>query len=311
MPLKHAQETRLVFLLGFAIALAGITCAVLPPLPSGIVPWVVAMIVAVLYPMLLSGMLRRNRADNTFRRLHWFPAGMLLLWFVLQGGAMFFPDLAIFAAWYAWGWTLPLVVLGFFLLLVFCLQVIRQRVVRILLLALLFVPFATGALVTEQQGIDLPARVTAFVNAHRGDVLALLPQWGSGSVSSAPSDLIAGNAVSSSISEDTNLDPSDDPQEERWRASLRALKERMDRVMMERWNNTGADSSVSSTEGTGSLIAVEPTPPAPEPEPTITDTVTDPTHLPASGMELGFLVVTLIGSYSAAVHGRAKKRFLA
>jgi hypothetical protein len=302
MPLKHAHETRLVFLLGLAIVLAGVVCAVLPPLPGGIVPWVGAFIVSLIYPALLSPTLRSNRADNTFRRLHWFPAGMLLLWFVLQGGALFFAELAFTALWYTWGWTLAFVALGFFFLVFFCLKVIRQRGLRIFLLALLFVPFATSALIAEQKDFDLSERATAFWNERATNVLALLPSWGSGSLSSESPDIIAENGAASSLAEGTNLDPSEDPGEERWRASLRALKERMDRVQDSFF---GTGSTVDTGTGSG-LIATET-----EPDPTITDTETDPTHLPESGMGIGFLVITLLGGYSATMHGRARKLLLA
>ena len=88
MPLKHFTETFLVVVLGAVIALTGLLTATLPNLPDGALPWAVLFILSVVYPLSLYSLFQRRRADNTFRNLHWFPAGMLLVWLMLQGAVL-------------------------------------------------------------------------------------------------------------------------------------------------------------------------------------------------------------------------------
>ncbi len=308
MPLKHAQETRLVVALGIAIAMAGIAIALLPPLPAGMLPWVVLFLGALLYPVLLSPMLRRNRADNVFRRLHWFPAGMLILWFALQEAAIVLPSTAFLASLYAWGWTIGVVALGFFLLFVYCLQVIRQRLARMVLLALFFIPYATGAFVAERQQIDLRPRILTLLPEQ--GLLADLMKWGN-AVSSIPAGDQQGSS-SSALAEDTNLAPSEDRGEERWRASLRAFKDRMERALAGRGESGSTVSSSAVLVGT-----VETGVPAPDGdatvsssgmEPVVISADTIPESLPSSGMDLSALMLAGLAGYSATLHVRARQR---
>jgi len=163
MPLKHGQETWLVFFLGIAMVAAGITAATLPPLPAGAMQWGGAFLLSFLYSLLLHPMLREHRADYAFRLLHWVPMWILLLWLVLQLIGLFVADLEFVVRWMTWGWALPLVTLGFFLLFVFCVRVLRRRRFRVTLLALLFLPFAVLAILSEQPDINFNHRIVAAV----------------------------------------------------------------------------------------------------------------------------------------------------
>ncbi|KKW38624.1 MAG: hypothetical protein UY85_C0027G0001 [Candidatus Peribacteria bacterium GW2011_GWB1_54_5] len=74
MPLKHTTETLLVFLLGTATVVTGIIIPSLTAPDMGIAPWAIVFVLAIAYPLALSGLFRRNRADYAFRLLHWMPA---------------------------------------------------------------------------------------------------------------------------------------------------------------------------------------------------------------------------------------------
>ena len=141
MPLKHATETLLVFVLGLLIVLMGVAVAFLPPLPQGIWLWLAAFVIAVGYPVALSPLLRSRRADYAFRLLQWFPLLLLAVRFGLDLLLSFLPDAHWLVRLYTWGWTLPGVVIGIALLVVFCLRVIRQRIPRMQLLAATLLPF--------------------------------------------------------------------------------------------------------------------------------------------------------------------------
>ena len=103
MPLKHATETFLVFLLGAVILLTGLLLSTLPDLPAGAVPWTILFVLSILYPLALFALFRRRRADHAFRLLHWFPALMLLLWLGVEIVALEVPRAYSFIGWYTWG----------------------------------------------------------------------------------------------------------------------------------------------------------------------------------------------------------------
>jgi len=179
MPLKHGQETRLVFFLGVAIVAAGVAIATLPPLPEGALQWSGAFLISFLYPLLLHPLLRKHRADYAFRMLHWMPMWILIIWLVLQLIGLFISGLSFLVLWVSWGWALPLVTLGFFSLFVFCMHVIRCRKLRVTLLALTFLPFAVLAILSEQSDIDFNRKIVATVwNAPMWEMLEQAPEMG-------------------------------------------------------------------------------------------------------------------------------------
>ena len=207
MPLKHSTETFLVILLGVVIALTGVVMGLLPPLSSSVVPWLVAFILAVAYPLVLYPLFRSRRADNPFRLLHFVPAILLLLWLVLDLASPYALFLGTLRFLYTWGWALAAVIVSFVLIALYCLDVIRQRTSRLSLLVILLVPFVAFAMTAERN--YWPQRA-AF---------ALWPNLG-----------ISGDPIAAVPEDLRNLEPSDDPDEERWRAQLRRMERRNERL---------------------------------------------------------------------------------
>ncbi|MDD3896949.1 MAG: hypothetical protein PHU04_03860 [Candidatus Peribacteraceae bacterium] len=304
MPLKHGHETRLIFLLGVVFIATGIMVSLLPPLPSGLGPWTVLFLLSVLYSVLLYPTFRRNRADNAFRKLHWFPALMLLFWLFLQGAMLLFDGVAAVSRIFAWGWSLPAVTVGFFLLFVFCLQVIRQRARRILLLALLFVPYAVMGFLAEQPQFTVNQRLAALLWDHA--------IWSVGSGQSG-ANLVAQNGSQSSAA--LNLDPSSDPGEERWREALRAFQRRMQGTVsfgsVETGATAGGSQSAAVSVGEQAVPQVPAFPPSLQRGGTgahLREVASKPNGLPESGFGFGAFALTLVGGYCATLHARAKRR---
>ncbi|MFA6038927.1 MAG: hypothetical protein WCV62_06800 [Candidatus Peribacteraceae bacterium] len=150
MPLKHLTETLLVFTLGIAIVVTGILLPTLPPLPQGIVPWLIMLFLTLAYPVALYPFLRRNRADYAFRFLHFAPATMAIFWLLLQMISLRVPSAGSVLRGYLFAWTLPGVAVSFLLLALFILHVIRRRETRLTLLAFLFLPFLLLSTVSER-----------------------------------------------------------------------------------------------------------------------------------------------------------------
>jgi hypothetical protein len=211
MPLKHFTETVLVVVLGGAVLLTGAIVGILPPLSQSIIPWLIAFILSLVYPLALYPMLRSRRADYPFRVLHFAPAFMLLLWLALDLLASVLPGAWFFRSLVVWGWAAIIVLVMFLLLAAFCLQVIRQRTSRLTFLAILLVPFiAFGVLSEHYRWRDQVAS-------------AVWPRLGIGSgtiVAAVPDDL-------------RNTQPSQNPDEEQWRAQMRRMDRRNERLKTE------------------------------------------------------------------------------
>lgn len=141
MPLKHNTETLLVFLLGLFTIIIGALIASVPVLPAGIAAWSIVFALSLFYPFLLYPLFRRDRADYVFRMLHFGPAAVVLLWLFVQVVSLRLPRALILSSWLTWTLAALPVASLFFLLELFCLSVIRQRVKRTALLVVLFVPF--------------------------------------------------------------------------------------------------------------------------------------------------------------------------
>lgn len=156
MPLKHSTETLLTFLLALLIVLAGVASALLPPFATSPITWGALLVVAALYPIVLTPLFRARRADNTFRLLHALPFVLLLGALKLQLLSQWRPSLQRALTWYTWGWSLIPVALALFVLLLFCLRIMRQRGVRSTALLSLFVPFAVLAVFSEEQRTPVP-----------------------------------------------------------------------------------------------------------------------------------------------------------
>lgn len=150
MPLKHTTETLLIILLAAALVLTGFVLSILPPLSVSIIPWTVAFVVSLLYPLSLYPMFKERRADYEFRIFHFAPAALLLLWMILDLLGSAFPLVAFLLSWFTWGWALPVIFLLFLLLAWFCFKVLRQWIGRLIMIGLIFLPFLLLGILNEQ-----------------------------------------------------------------------------------------------------------------------------------------------------------------
>ncbi len=279
MPLKHSTETWLVVFLGIAIMVAGIACAVLPALTYAPLLWAILFALSIAYPLSLYPLFKERRADYEFRMLHFVPAGMLVLWLLLQLLTLAIPAVAILTSFFVWGWSLPLVILSFAALTWFCLHVIRQRQQRLTFLAVALALFLGIAIAGET--FKWPEQIASIL---------------SGSSSSTSSVPVIAGADSSAGS--SNLGKSDDPSEEKLRVTLRRMerrKERLAELADDPLVVRGAIDGVLMASSQGSVIAAVPS-------------KTTPPHLTSSGMETQAFILAVIALYCGLLHQRAKNR---
>lgn len=287
MPLKHSTETRLVFLLGLMIVLAGAAAAFLPPLSVRVVPWAIAFIISIIYPLALYPLFKERRADYEFRALHFVPALMLLLWLTIDILAGLKPQWQAVQAWVTWGWSVLIVLVAFVLLALFCLRVIRQRWPRMALLFAVLLPFLFISQLSERMQWDEQMAM----------ILWNIQGSGTGN------DVIAGTTSG-------NLAPSDDEQEEQWRAQLRRMERRRERLE-ENGTGTVASHSVSSVSGAKSaaIIAAGGIPKTSASSVKGAKSSKAPPRLPSSGFGSEALALTMMGLFTATMHRRAMKKF--
>lgn len=289
MPLKHATETFLVILLGAAIAVTGLLIATLPALPAGGLPWGILFGAAVLYPAALTPLFRERRADTVFRWLHGFPALMLLLWFAIEGMSLSIPQIGRLQPLYVWGWTLPLVTVGFLGLLMYCWSVLRRRGPRMLLLLALFVPYCVGG-VLSAQGRRWEGDLAAVL--WRGDWWQV---FGPGAaIPAGHRDLVRGTGSGTG---EKNLPLSEDLGEESWRERLRVAEQRSarasERIALRRSSSPVGGSGVAGSSSSS---------------PQWMQASSRPAHLPTSGGPLEMLAVTILALYTGTLHHRARQR---
>ncbi len=277
MPLKHHTETALIIVLAGLILLTGVLVSTLPLLPIGLVPWGIVFLATLLYPLAVYPLLKRNRADYEFRILHFAPAVIALLWFLIQIASLKSPWLLRFGHWYTWGHSFFPVTVALVLLAAFCLQVIRRRVPRLATMVSLFALFLVLAAVTESG-----ARVDSVL----ADVL-----WNTSTETGA----IAGTQTSSTAvvvlkpGSGKNLAQSHDSEEEAWRARLRAVEAQSS-------SRTSSSKALASLTGSGSSKSSRPI---------LTE---KPHRLPGSGFGMELLTPLFMAGYLGTVHRRAKKR---
>ncbi|MDD5041331.1 MAG: hypothetical protein PHX87_03610 [Candidatus Peribacteraceae bacterium] len=288
MPLKHATETFLVFLLGVVILLTGLLLPTLPDLPAGALPWAILFAISVLYPLSLFALFRRRRADHAFRLLHWFPALMLLLWMGIEVVALELPRALMVVSFYTWGWTLSAVTVAFILLLSYCLQVVRRRVPRVTLLLLAFIPFVGGALASQQ---------TTHWDRQLASVL-----WGGEWLTQLEGKEFLGVRLAGRLPTQQNLSASSDAGEESWREKLRQAEQRRKEAREARLAGSSSLSASSlialvassqSSAGTGTELK---------------EVKTMPAKLPSSGPEVGAFIFLMLAGYTAVLHDRARRR---
>ena len=277
MPLKHATETFLVFLLGLILVITGITMALLPPLYVSFVPWLIAFVLSLLYPLLLYPLLKARRADYSFRLLHFLPSLLLLVWFLLE----FSPETSLLTRlhrMYLWGWALPVIAVGFILLAAFCIDVIRERRGRLTLLALLFIPFAAAAVASEQFGWN--AQIASLI-AH-------------------PRMFFASGTGSTLTAQQSS--------EDRLKMELTRMERRRERL------ESDVVSSLQVSPARGGALQPLPSPrvtsrSAPQARPELAQSSSSPTRLTKSGPELNALIVAFLAAYCGVIHLRAKRRY--
>jgi len=291
MPLKHFTETFLIVVLGAIIALTGLLVATLPPLPHGALPWVILFVLSVAYPLSLHSMFQKRRADNLFRNLHWFPAAMLLAWLLIQGvvlGSTVNPDQV---QWYTWAWSLPAVVIGFVVIIMFCLKVIRRRVPRLAFLAAILVPFTALALVSEY-GPHFEDEITAMI-------------WDNSFMKTSDTGFLTA-WMKTGTGAEKNLEPSDNKEEEEWREHLRMQQRREERIAG-RLNSEDSSSSRSSDASSSSTSQEAEEPMLSGTGEELRNAGTMPGNLPSSGFGWNMIILTMIAAYSATLHKSFKK----
>jgi hypothetical protein len=296
MPLKHATETLLMFLLAVLILLAGGLLRFLPPMANAGTLWALGFALVVLYPLFLLPLFRRRRADYIFRFLHFLPAVMFLVWLALEVVQSYGYDAAPVQRTITWGYMLPLVVVNFFLLGAYAVRVLRQRATRVVALLLLLVPFSAVAVLGEQRGWN--DRVVYLLQ--RGEWRQLT---GSGSP-------ISGKILA-------NLLPSEDSDEERWRVKLRRMERRERRIAAQQGEErSSAESMIAAAEAASARSArialdigeVESR--SVERSTALGSLVEPPPRLPPSGPLSEAVAIFLLAGYCALLQNRAHMRIL-
>lgn len=279
MPLKHDTETSMVVVLGLLIALSGAIVTFLPPVSVSVWPWAIAFAASVVYPLALYPMMKERRADHEFRALHFVPAIILLLWLALDLLVTFRPSWQVLQSLYTWGWSVAVVAATFGLLVLFCLRVIRQRVQRIGWLLAIFLPFVILAQFSEQRQWDRQLAMMLWDGeAHTG------------------TGLIAAGGTSS------NLAPSENGSEERWRAELRRMQRRSQQLEQERSSAAASEMPVVRGAKTGTVIAAGGLPE--KPATVDPDEGTPPPVLTSSGWGMEGIALIGLAGYCAALHRR-------
>lgn len=281
MPLKHATETLLVSLLGIAIVFASFAAAFLPDVHVSLFPWIVALIVSVLYPVLLYPLMKSRRADNAFRLLHLFPTLILLLRLGCDLLTPVLPMMERAQAAYRWGWSLPVAMLGFGLIVLFCLRVLRQRRLRITVLLILLLPFAALAIASEQSGWN--ARIAAVLKQPRR--FATIQRW----IAQLPGVV--------------NRDS-----EEKWRMEQRRMERRAERL---RQDDEAALVVGGALDGGNRPLVSSAAPVQPRKiveKPIIARKKPPVPHLPPSGFGSEVALPLVLAGYTGMLHWRARRR---
>ena len=286
MPLKHFTETVLLLVLAAVTIATGIAVSVLPPLPGGWLPWGVLFMVTLAYPVALYAFLRRNRAEYTFRVLHFLPALIVALWALLELASQRFPRAGGLLSGFLWGHAAVPVLIGLALLALFCVNVIRRRVPRLAGLALLTALFAGFVVLSQDRG------------------------WGTqlAAVIGRPA-----KPAGSSQSSGKNLAPSSVPAEEEWRQKLRDVEKKSSssaRVASAAGSSARAGvasaSSIASVSASSAMASsVQPRSSASS-RPAIVAT-NPPNRLPTSGFGAEAIATLFVAGYCGVLHRRASK----
>ncbi len=317
MPLKFATETLLLSLLGLVTILTGVLLATLPALPEGLVPGILLLAATLLYALSYTGLFRRDRAEYSLRLLHLFPAAIVLGWFVVEGLRIVDPQFSSLTRLYTWGWSVGPVILGFILLMLFCLSVIRLWGMRLLLLILLLVPFlALGFLSGTRyrweerlaamlwQGTWWNVTGTGGATLPGGRPIAYVP-------SSAPTP--AEQAWSSAVAavQGSSASSSSRPFADGWFTVPSSVPAIQGSSSSQAWYVTSQGTITNQPQGSSSSRASSVIlPPVPDSTPPSTPKPLVPGkgNLAHSGPFTEIFAGLLLAGYTTAVHGRVRRR---
>ncbi len=317
MPLKHHTETAYLLFLGIVICVAGLIASLLPPLPSSLVAWIFLLIITGLYPVVLAGTFRSNRADYEFRLLHWFPMWIFLIWGLIDLAAPHVQFLHILKLGCFYLWSLPVVALGLFFIMLFASHVIRRSRSRITFIALFLILFTAGAITAEAQGWNeqlqqyVVTGQTMLVSALRQRATQLaglvLDKNGSGT---SLSEKLSFMPFFSKQSDDSSSTTTLSSARTSSRASLSVSSSALSRNIY---------SSVVSADTSSSVISIPPKPffgfgganssSVSTASSASSVATVKPKKLTKSGPESAAVIVaTLLGLYCCVLHQRAKAR---
>lgn len=317
-----------MILLGLLIGVAGFAASLLPPLPTGMPYWAVCMVLSVLYPLLLAGKFKSDRADYEFRVLHWFPAGIFALWMVLQLLDGKLPLFHILNLGFLFLWSLPLVALGIAFLIIFALHVIRRSTLRITLLSIFLVLFIVGAVFSESQGFNRTLQRNIFpadlsIMASVGRIFGSAKNYvASIFTTDSGTGVVAVNDRSSSSSKSTSVAVTTSTSS---RATVSSSRTSSIATTSSRSSSSAVTSSAATSSRASSVIAMASSSMSSTSSSSSRSTVavvtssrsssvssSKPTKLPASGPEAaGVLAATLMALYAATVHRKTKERGVA
>lgn len=264
-------------LLGLMICAAGFLASLLPHLQEGLVPWSICLLIFVLYPLIFQRSLRENRADYEFRMLHWFPAGIMFFWALLEVFGPRAKFVHILQLGFLYLWSLPLVAMGLLFSILFAVHVIRRSALRVTVLSIFLVAFTAGAIAAEAEGWN--PRLQAALLTKDGTVAqiagagyqALVQAFQRSGTGTTPTVVaLQGSSASAGLS-------------------------------------SSASSARVSSRSSSSLPVTSLSSSSRRPPTILADK--KPGKLPKSGPEsAGLIAVSLLGLYSAVLHRRARKR---
>jgi len=289
MPLKHLTETVLVVLLALVTIAAGVASSVLPPIPEGFIPWAIVFVAALVYPAILYPILKGNRADYSFRALHFAPVALALGWVSLQIVILKEPRAQAVHDIYTWGFGVVPVATMFFLLAVFCLQVIRRRVPRITFMILLLAPFAVAAYVSETRthwDAQLASLLWTPKPVEVAEVADDVRRRG-------PSSMLAASSRG-----EKNLSLSSVPDEEAWRQKLRSVEQGSVHATSVGGTLKGVNAALNLavSEESGAVVGTRRIAKKPR------------MRLPKSGGETEAIGIAFLALFAGTLHARGRRR---
>ena len=304
VPLKHSTETAYMLVLGLAICIAGIAAALLPAIPVGTKYWAILLTLSVLYPLALTRSFKTNRADYEFRVLHWFPAGIFIVWFVLQLLSPRIEIIRILSLGFFFLWSLPLVALGIAFIIIFAVHVLRRSRSRVTVLSLFLAIFILGAVYAEAAGLN--PRLQASVYPKNPPTLAVL-QTAFTHLRAILSEKTGTSGMLVAMEDTSSSSLTSSASQSFSSASSAMSKPTKSSVATIATQTSSMSSSVSSSIMMPTSFSSSTSRAASALPPVIGEK--NPGHLAQSGPEsAAVLGATLLAAYFGLLHARAKKR---